>query len=183
MKATTPFARSIILTGFMGTGKTEAGSLLAHRLGLPFVDIDRWIEERQGESVGEIFRRHGEFYFRQRERDAVRELAQGPPKVIATGGGTVAFIENRLRLRDYGILICFTADLKAILERTEGSQERPMLGSGSREERARELLKIRDESYRDCDHSIDTSALTPGEVVQEILKWLNEKSTIPAQAP
>jgi shikimate kinase len=164
--------RSIILAGFMGTGKTVVGRLLALRLGLPFVDMDQWIEERERESVAEIFRRRGEFYFRQREREAVRELTQGPPKVIATGGGTVAYVENRLRLKDYGVLLCLTASPEVILKRVEKGGERPLLGEGDPKKRIVELLKIREESYRDVNHTVDTSGLSTEEVVEEIVKLL-----------
>lgn len=168
-----PLKRSVILTGFMGTGKTAVGRLLGRRLGLPFVDMDQWIEEREGESVKETFRRHGEFYFRQRERQAVRELTKGPSKVIATGGGTVAYVENRLRLKEYGVLICLTAGPDVILERIRRGEERPLLAQGDPRTRIIELLKIREESYRDSNHEIDTSALTPEEVAEQILKLLS----------
>jgi shikimate kinase len=164
--------KSIILAGFMGTGKTVVGRLLARRLGLPFVDMDQWMEEREGESVKVIFRRHGEFYFRQREREAVRELTRGPAKVIATGGGTVATVENRLRLKEYGVLFCLTASPEVILERVKTGEERPLLGEADPKKRIIELLKIREESYRDSNHAIDTSALTPEEVAEEIIAFL-----------
>jgi len=97
--------KNVVLIGFMGTGKTSVGRLLASRLGCAFHDLDRKIEEKHGMSIPAMFREHGEPYFRAREKEAVREAAQRTNLVIATGGGTVKDAENVAILRRSGILV------------------------------------------------------------------------------
>ena len=116
--------KNVVLIGFMGTGKTSVGRLLAARLGCAFHDLDRKIEEKHGMSIPAMFREHGEPYFRAREKEAVREAAGRTNLVIATGGGTVKDAENVAILRQNGILVALTADVDTILQRTSGSPRR-----------------------------------------------------------
>jgi len=99
----------LVLTGFMATGKTEVGRLLARRLGRPFVDTDGLVETAARCSVAQIFAGDGEAYFRRLERDAVEEACAVPDAVIATGGGTLLDPDNRRRLVGAGPVVCLTA--------------------------------------------------------------------------
>ena len=99
----------LVLTGFMATGKTEVGRLLACRLGRPFVDTDGLVETAARCSVAQIFAGDGEAYFRRLERDAVEEACAVPDAVIATGGGTLLDPDNRRRLVGAGPVVCLTA--------------------------------------------------------------------------
>lgn len=118
---------NIVLCGFMGSGKTTIGNLLACRTGRPFIDMDQWIEQKEGCAVSEIFSRHGENRFRQLEYEASRELSYRTGLVIATGGGTVINPENARELRAGGTLIMLDASLGAVRSRLRGDRTRPLL--------------------------------------------------------
>ena len=103
-------SRNIILTGFMGTGKTAAGRLIARELGLKFVDTDNEIEKRSGASIQEIFARFGEAHFRSLEKNLCQEIAQREGQVVATGGGMPVDPENRRLLSSAGVVICLRCE-------------------------------------------------------------------------
>ncbi len=166
-------AKHVVLIGFMGTGKTSCGRMLATRLGCGLVDLDKYIEAKEGMSVPEIFAAKGEDYFRAKEREAVREVLQRKFTVIATGGGTVKDEENFRLLKERGVLVCLTADVDTILARTERRGERPMLDRHEdRRKTVEELLESRREIYARADFSIDTSRRSPMEVSEEIVDFL-----------
>lgn len=170
-RATGPHRSTIVLTGFMGTGKTTVGHLLAERLGLPFHDVDARVEAREGCSVAEIFSRHGEPYFRQCEREELaRALAEGG--VVATGGGAIADPENLRQMRMAGPVLCLTASVDEIVARTAGSPERPLLQADDVRQRIVQLLEQRAQAYAQADAWIDTTGKSPEEVVDEILAYL-----------
>ena len=121
---------NVILTGFMGTGKTTLGKLLATELGRPFVDIDKKIEDETKLSIPKIFERYGEEHFRELERLAVKELSEKRGLVIATGGGTVKDAENVRLLKSSGIIVCLTCSPEEIFLRTARRGERPLLDGG-----------------------------------------------------
>ena len=130
MKGDLPSAMNITLTGFMGTGKTAVGRLLAKRLGWRFVDIDSLIVASAKESVAKIFIEHGEAVFRRLENRAIRQVVRADQQVIATGGGAFVNPENRRLLRAGGPVICLTASPKVILQRvTPTLARRPMLAT------------------------------------------------------
>ena len=151
--------KNVVLIGFMGTGKTSIGRLLAARLGCAFHDLDRKIEEQHGMSIPAMFAQHGEPYFRAREKEAVHAAASRSNAVIATGGGTVKDPENTAALRKNGILVALTADVDTILQRTAAHGTRPVLDSadGGR-------------LYEDADITVDTSGRSPLEVTERILQ-------------
>ena len=117
----------VVLCGFMGSGKTTVGRLLAERTGRTFVDMDRWIEEKQGEPIARIFAQKGEPFFRGLEKSAVRELAAQPGLVLAAGGGTLMDKENAAALRANGIVVFLDASLPAVEGRLRGDSSRPLL--------------------------------------------------------
>ena len=135
---------NVILTGFMGTGKTSLGKMLAVKLGRPFVDIDKKIEDEAKLSITKIFERFGEKYFRELEKSAVRELSERRGLVIATGGGTVKDEENLRLLKSSGIVICLTTEPEEIFRRTARRGERPVLDDGGNErlETIKRLLEV-----------------------------------------
>jgi shikimate kinase len=167
--------RSIILTGFMGTGKSTVGRLLARRLGYAFVDLDDLIEKEAGMPVREIFSSYGEARFRELETRAIERLASGAlgsPLVVSTGGGAVIREENRALLRSFGSLVCLKASPEEILKRVGNRPERPLLAGPDREDKLHSLLNERRTAYMDCDLEVDTSHLGPEEVVGMILGYL-----------
>ncbi|MBI1953668.1 MAG: shikimate kinase [Candidatus Omnitrophica bacterium] len=168
--------KNIVLVGFMGTGKSAAGRLVAQRLKRPFVDLDRWIEKKAGRAVAQIFADSQEAGFRKLEQEAVEEVAPKPGQVIAAGGGVLLDEENVKRLKANGILVCLTATTEVILKRTLATlPHRPLLQGPRPQERIEELLALRAPSYALADLTIDTSGLTVKEVAEEIVKKAGEK--------
>lgn len=140
---------TIILTGFMGTGKSTVGRMLADRLGLPFVDTDAEIERRHG-PIPQIFAEAGEEHFRTIERNLVAELAaRDEPRVIATGGGTAVDPRNADLLEAMGPVFLLTADPDEILRRVaaDGAGERPLLAHAEPATRVTEMLGERAAAY------------------------------------
>ena len=160
---------NITLIGFMGTGKTTAGRRLAKRLGWEFVDLDALIESRTGRAIADIFTRHGEPVFRRLEQRWIRRVARGDQQVIATGGGAFLDPENRRLLKSGGPVICLTASAPVILQRVSPIlSKRPLLAGTQPLERIQQLLAQRASSYDKADWMVDTSRLTPEEVVERI---------------
>ncbi len=166
---------NIILTGFMGTGKTAVGQALATVLQRTFVDLDDVIEARAGCSISELFARQGEAAFRRREQEACREVARRRSLVIATGGGTIIQPGNEEILRQTGCLICLTASPARILERVGSDTHRPLLESAtaSRAERIATLLAARAPIYDAVRWQIDTTDLAIPDVVAAIQQRLD----------
>ena len=167
--------KNVVLIGFMGTGKTSVGRLLATRLGCAFHDLDKKIEERHGMSIPEMFAQHGEAYFRACEKDAVRAASARTNLVIATGGGTVKDAENVALLRTNGILVALAADVDTILQRTQTRGKRPVLDgadAGDRRAAVARLLEERRHLYESADITVDTSGRAPLEVAEHIMQAL-----------
>src|SRR3989449_10601935 len=171
--------RNVVLIGFMGTGKSEVGQLLARRLGWTFIDTDRRIEARQRATVAQIFARHGEEYFRTVEASVVAEAAARRDAVIATGGGVVLRPENMMDLRRHGWIVSLTAPLDVLGKRLGEAKSRPLLRGDVRESVVR-LLDQRRPLYRDADLLVDVSDATPERVVEAIMALLRtrERTTI-----
>ncbi len=167
VEATLP---NIVLTGFMGTGKTEVGRRLAQVLDRTFVDMDDLIEERAGIPIVQVFAHEGEAAFRQLEHEVCCEVAQRTGLVVATGGGAVINPASRQALQDSGVLICLTAVPEEIGQRIGTDRNRPMLetDTGSRQDRIKVLLEERAPHYNAIAHQVDTTHLTPAEVVARI---------------
>ncbi len=165
---------SIALIGFMGTGKTAVGRLLAAELGKDFIELDALIERRAGKTIPEIFRQDGEIAFREREIVAVGEVAGRADAVIACGGGVVLNTINVDRLREDCVIVGLTATPGVILRRTSGEPGgRPLLAVPDPLGEIRKLLKSRRPFYeRAADIMIDTSRLTPGAVAARIIEQL-----------
>lgn len=162
-------ARRIVLTGFMGSGKSTVGPLLAARLGWRFVDVDEVIEAEAGARISELFSRHGEAAFRERERETIARLAEGEQMVIALGGGAIETEQVRaLLLGGTGtVLVHLEVELETTLARCAGTEGlRPILAD-------RANLKGRFDRrlplYRQAHLSIKVDGLTPEEVVDEVV--------------
>jgi shikimate kinase len=161
---------NIVLTGFMGTGKTAVGQRLAKRLGWPFVDIDRLIEQRAGMPISEIFTQRGEAVFRRLERRCISRVVHGQHQVIATGGGAIVDLQNRAKLRASGVVICLTAKPQAVLARVRHKlAARPMLsGAENPLARIRALMAQRAAAYAKADITIDSTGLSVEEELKRV---------------
>jgi shikimate kinase/3-dehydroquinate synthase len=162
--------RNIVITGFMGAGKTTVGLLLAERLGWPFVDMDAIIEEREGRSISEIFASDGEPYFRRLETSLCRELAAWRSLVIATGGGALVNTANLTIMAGTGLVVCLGCALDNLLQRIPQDGTRPLLATPDRRQRLLTLLEARREAYERIPHHLDTTLLTPSQVAEAILE-------------
>ncbi|WP_196590878.1 shikimate kinase [Pectinatus frisingensis] len=162
--------KNIVLIGFMGTGKSCVGKLLAEKLGFSFIDTDLLVEQQVQMTIPQIFQQYGEAYFRECEKKAVKQAVMQSSTVIATGGGVPLFEENRDILQINSAVICLRAEVKTIMHRTKGRNNRPLLNS--QEEKIQSLLDERKPFYAQADFLIDTDALSPLQIVNEIILYL-----------
>ena len=165
--------RNIVLTGFMGTGKTEVGRILSRMLGYSLIDVDSEIEREQQMAITDIFRQYGEPGFRDRESAVIKGLSGIDRAVIATGGGAVLRQENMDNLRRKGVIVCLTATPEAILKRVAGNIDRPLLQVEDPLRKIRELLEFRKPYYERADVIVDTEDRDPLEVAEEIVKRIS----------
>jgi len=162
--------KNIIVTGFMGTGKTTIAKLLAKDLGRTYVSIDEEIEKREGEVIADIFKNKGETYFRKLEKEIVKTVSEKKGQVIDTGGGVILDEENMINLKETGTIICFWSTPRVIFQRTKKYIHRPLLNVENPEEKIKELLEIRRARYKKADFHIDTTDFD----VDSIIKKINE---------
>ena len=160
---------NIILVGFMGTGKTTVGRLLAERQTMEFVDMDCVIEERAGKPISRIFEEDGEPHFRELESQLARELAKRGGLVIAAGGGVVLKAENMKAFEESGRVVCLTASPETILKRVETDSGRPLLEGGDKRRMIADKLNARKHLYDEMPIRIDTTSLSPEAVVKQIV--------------
>jgi shikimate kinase len=167
---------SIALIGFMGTGKTAVGRILAARLGKDFIELDSLIERKAGKSIPEIFHQYGEIGFRELEIEVTKEVSDKKGAVIACGGGLVLNKINIDRLRKECIIVYLAASSGIILKRTSyDDNERPLLNVPDRARQVKELLSFRRPFYeRAADIKINTSRLTADSVAERIMEKLRE---------
>lgn len=161
--------KNIVLTGFMGTGKTAVGKELARILQRRIVDIDEEIERRQEMKIADIFANFGEDYFRKVETETIRDFSRLDNLVISTGGGAVLRKENMDALKEKGVVFCLCASPQVILERTKGNQDRPLLNVENPMAKIEELLACRKPFYEAAGIMIDTHNKPPLDIAEEII--------------
>lgn len=164
----------VVLTGFMGTGKTAVGQRVAQRLGRPFADTDALVEAMAGKPVRRIFAEDGEARFREFERDAVERACALGDAVVSTGGGALVDDRNFETLSRDALLVCLVADARTIARRVRGSAaDRPLLGGGtSLVARIRELLEERAPVYARVSLRIPTDGRSVEQVADEVVAAL-----------
>lgn len=169
---------SIALIGFMGTGKTVVGEILADKLGKKFIELDTLIEKRARKTIPAIFRDDGEIRFREMEIDITREVAGEKNSVISCGGGIVLNKINIDRLAKECVIVCLTASVEVTLSRTSSeSDDRPLLAVADRARQIKALLSFRRTYYqRAADFTISTSRLRPEKIALKIIKKLKENA-------
>lgn len=177
--------RTIVLVGLMGAGKTSIGRRLASRLGVPFIDADAEIEAAAGESIPDIFARHGEQAFRDGERRVIARLLERPPHVLATGGGAFLDPETRSRIAEVGTSVWLRAAIETLIRRLEKSRvQRPLLASGDLREKVTQLMEERYPVYATADIVVDTGEGRHEPVVEAIITALqNHKPAAPPPGP
>src|SRR5579862_103127 len=169
--------KNLILVGFMGSGKSDAGRQAATRLGMKFVDMDKLIEQREGRKVSQIFETDGEKYFRARERTLSQEISGWQDHVVATGGGVVLNPEN---IRDFsrtGVVICCWVDARVAFERTKHTRHRPWWeDTADRLAQIQKLLREREPLYKAIPNQVDTTAMNLAQQTDEIVRIYKQQA-------
>jgi len=158
---------TLALAGFMGTGKSTVGRLVAERLGWRFVDTDQVIEARAGCTVADIFATQGESAFRQLEAEVCADLAAQDRIVIALGGGALLNPHTQTIMLASSLLICLDATLDTLIARVGDDPTRPLFNADH--DRLAALYTTRAVHYASLPHHIDTSDITPAAVAEEVL--------------
>lgn len=164
--------KNIVLTGFMGAGKSTVGRILARRLKRKIVDTDDLIERESGMRISEIFAEYGEEHFRELEEKIVARVSALENHVIVTGGGVVLRKKNIQNLRGKGVIIYLHAPPEVLYARVKHQSHRPLLQVKDPLSRMKELIEYRAPFYADNDITVDTSKLSVEEVAEEILNHL-----------
>jgi len=163
--------KPVVLSGFMGTGKSTAGPRLAERLGVPFVDTDAEIERAAGERIANLWKREGEAAFRAREAAMIDGLlASGAPRVIAVGGGALVAPALRRRAIDAAIVVTLSASPEALLARMPDLATRPNLAGPDPLARAKELLALRAPAYAECHISVATDTTDASDLADAVAR-------------
>jgi shikimate kinase len=162
----------IVLVGLMGAGKTTVGRRLAEKLGLVFVDADHEIEVAAGQTIPEIFAKHGEAYFRDGERKVIARLLENGAQVLATGGGAYMNADTRGAIRSHGISIWLRADFDLLMRRVRRRSNRPLLQNDDPEAVMRKLIEERYPVYAEADITVDSRDVAHTSIVNTIIKTL-----------
>ena len=160
--------KNLVLTGFMGTGKSTVGKVLAKKLGYRFIDTDAEIERVEQKSINELFALYGEEGFRDIESREIERISQLKNSVIATGGGAVLRRENIDHLRKNGIVVLLRVDEDTVIKRLADSTDRPLAKNASAQELI-EKLKSREVYYANNDFAFDVGDLSPLNVADKII--------------
>ena len=161
--------KNIVLTGFMGTGKTEVGRELAQLKGLKLIDVDTEIERSEKMSINDIFKQFGEEKFREIETEMIEKVSREENVIISTGGGAVLKQRNMDALKKTGLVICLMATPETILQRTGNSDVRPLLQVEKPLEKINELLEFRRPYYEQANIIINTEEKSPLRIAEEII--------------
>ncbi|WBO57843.1 shikimate kinase [Acidocella sp. MX-AZ03] len=154
-------ARSIVLVGLMGAGKTAIGKRLSALLKLPFFDADEEIERAAGMTISEIFKTHGEAYFRAGEKRVIKRLLSQGRIVLATGGGAFMDAETRATIREYAVSVWLRCPIPVLVQRTSGRTHRPLLNAGNPADILSKLSAVRSPVYALADIIVDGSEDPP----------------------
>jgi shikimate kinase len=161
----------IYLVGFMASGKTTIGRLLAHELGWAFADLDEDIEAEHGRSIADIFDADGEAEFRKIEQGAIQkrvgQVVRGKPMVVALGGGAFAQEMNHSLLEENGVIIWLDCPFSKVCARVDGTSHRPLAREAAK---FKQLYEDRREAYRKADHRIEIDTDDPAAIVAAIMK-------------
>lgn len=164
---------SIVLIGFMGTGKTTVARDLSERLKVEFLDVDELIEEKMEMTIGEIFENYGEAHFREIEKDIIKELKGKENMIISCGGGVCLNHGNIINIKENNKVILLEAPAETIIKRVNGDSTRPLLKGKMNVDKIENLLQQRKAAYHEAaDMIIDTKDKTFEDISKEIAELL-----------
>jgi shikimate kinase len=166
-------ARSVVLVGMMGAGKSTIGRRLSARLRLPFLDADTEIEAAASMSIPDIFETHGEPHFRDGEARVIARLLDGGPAVIATGGGAFMREETRSRIGRKAVSIWLKADADVIMKRVKRRADRPLLQTADPAATVGRLIEEREPVYQHADLTIASRDVPHEKIVDECMDALH----------
>ncbi|MGC2857366.1 shikimate kinase [Novispirillum sp. DQ9] len=169
-----PLDRTVVLVGLMGAGKSVIGRRLSHLLAVPFVDADAEIEAAANCTINEIFARFGEAAFREGEARVMGRLLDGPPCILAAGGGAFMNAETRERIRDRGVSVWLKADLDLLARRTAGRGHRPLLNDRNPRQVLAELIERRYPVYAEADITVEMMEEAPEASARRVLDALRD---------
>jgi len=165
-------ARSVVLVGMMGAGKSSIGRRLAGRLGIPFADADSEIETAHRMSIPDIFSTYGEAYFRAGETRVIARLLESGPQVLATGGGAFMNPDTRAAIGRNGVSIWLKAEFDVLMRRVKRRQDRPLMRTDDPAETLRNLMAERYPVYALADITIQSREVPHEKIVEEIVEAL-----------
>lgn len=179
--------KTVVLVGMMGAGKTAVGTVLARKLGAPFLDSDEEITHAAGRPIAEIFERDGEPFFRARETEVITRLLRSAPSVLSTGGGAFLAPGNRTLIHDLGLSVWLKVDLEILWQRVRHKNTRPLLRTANPRETLAQLLTARLPAYAQADITVEGAAdITPDDMADRVLAAITHRAdvidqTAPAQ--
>lgn len=165
---------NIILCGFMGSGKSTIGKILAKRLNVGFIDLDHYITQKRGMSIPYIFEKFGEENFRKSETQAAKNISLLDNHIIALGGGTVVNPENAEILKQSGKIIMLDISAETVLSRLKNDKSRPLLNTDDKLATIKSMLNKRLPFYKNAaDYIIKVDNKSSNEIADEIIKLIN----------
>lgn len=169
--------RKITLIGMMGSGKTTIGKILSEQTGISAIDLDNFIENKENESISEIFKTKGEQYFRTVEANTIKELTQTTSsQILSLGGGTFENEQTRELLLKNSTVIYLETTPEEIFKRIKKTNNRPLLKNNMTIEKISEIMTKRKNNYNLAHHKILTDGKTPSKIAEEILGALEWKN-------
>jgi shikimate kinase len=164
----------IVLIGFMCSGKSVVGRLLAHQLGWPHFDTDEMISKQTGMSIADLIRKQGEPAFREVERKAVQLVVLSDPSVISTGGGVPLNVDNMNDLKKNSRVVWLKVSPEKVLSRAGNFKSRPLINPNDPLGSIREKMAVRENAYAQAHETVDTDQLTIDEIVAKILPLVSQ---------
>ena len=166
--------KNIVLIGFMGSGKTFVSAVLGRKLKRPVISTDQLIEQKEGMSVADIFKKHGEAYFREKEEEVVQRIAGGQGAIIDGGGGVVINLKNIAALKKNGVLFYLWASPEFLYKTIALNKDRPLMQVKDPMEQIKKMLKEREKFYNQADYKIVSEHKKIEEIADDIIKLIDK---------
>lgn len=167
-------SRNLILVGLMGAGKSSVGRLVAHQLGIPFIDSDIEIERVSRMTITELFAAYGEEEFRALEARVMKRLLKGGPRVVSTGGGAFVNARTRRHIKKGGLSIWLKADLDVLWDRVNKRDTRPLLKTENPKQTLENLMNARYPVYAEADLTVLSRDVRKEVMADEVLRAVVE---------